>query len=164
MAREWRTVSRYPQYEVSNDGEIRHIGRGLRKQSIFANGYKYISLWIAEIGKCKVVPVHRLVAEAFIDNPQGKRCINHKDGNKQNNCVDNLEWCTYSENSLHMTYVLGREYHTPNAVECVESGIVYPSCAMACKSTGINMRNISSAATGKRKTAGGYHWRRIKGE
>ena len=166
MARgkEWRTVSRYPQYEVSNDGEIRHIGKSPRKQTTLKNGYNGIDIIDKTTGKRKLEYVHRLVAEAFIENPQGKRCINHKDGHKQNNCVENLEWCTYTENQLHMTYVLSKTYHPPIAVECVESGIIYPSYSMASKCTGISVRNISSAATGKRKNAGGYHWRRIKGE
>ncbi len=163
--KEWRTVSRYPQYEVSNDGEVRHIGKDVRKQTTMKNGYNYISMWIAETRKTKVLPVHRLVAEAFHDNPQGKRCINHKDGNKQNNSVENIEWCTDNENQLHMTYVLGHNHHPPQAVECVESGITYPSYSIAGKCTGVSCRNISLAAKGKRPTAGGYHWRWIeKGE
>lgn len=161
---EWRACARYPQYEVSNDGEIRHIGKSPRKQSKTKNGYYSVDIKDKTTGKRHWEYVHRLVAEAFIENPQGKRCINHKDGNKQNNLVENLEWCTHTENQLHMTYVLCKTYYPPIAVECVESGIIYPSYSMAGKCTGISCRIISAAANGKRKDAGGYHWRKIKGE
>lgn len=168
MARgkEWRTVSRYPQYEVSNDGEVRHIGKTkvrVLKQNP-RTGYMQITLWSADRGGCKTIRVHRLVAEAFIENPHGKRCINHKDGNRTNNCVENLEWCTNSENDIHKTYVLGHNRIQPKAILCVESGITYPSSTVAGKALGIDRKNINKVTNGKRETAGGYHWRWAKGE
>ena len=161
MARgiEWRTIARYPQYEVSNDGEVRCKGKGERKQFLNRNGYLYINIWDADKGQSKPLCVHRVVAEAFIDNPQGKRCINHKDGNKQNNCIENLEWCTHRENELHKTYVLGRNPHQPKAIVCKESGITYRSVNEAGALTGIPAGNIRKTLQGKRHTAGGYHWR-----
>lgn len=62
-------------------------------------GYQYVVL--SENGRSKYHAVHRLIAETFIPNPGNLPCINHKDGNKQNNAVDNLEWCTKSENTRH---------------------------------------------------------------
>jgi HNH endonuclease/NUMOD4 motif len=96
-------------YEVSNLGRVKSFryfksGRKvcLLKPSVHTKGYLYVGLAISEKGiKCKLFKVHRLVAEAFIDRIVGKEHINHKDGDKQNNRVDNLEWCTPKENARH---------------------------------------------------------------
>lgn len=78
-------------------------GRLLKKKEIkgghYTNGYQFVCL--RKNGNSKKFSVHRLVAEAFIPNPQNLPCVNHIDGNKQNNSVENLEWCTYSENLKH---------------------------------------------------------------
>lgn len=63
------------------------------------NGYKTVTIVLD--GKHKRFSLHRLIAETFIYNPEDKPCVNHKDGNKANNSVDNLEWCTHKENSNH---------------------------------------------------------------
>ena len=62
---------------------------------------KYLTVNLYDHGKRKTVDVHRLVAMAFIENVENKKCVNHIDGNKTNNYVKNLEWCTYSENLIH---------------------------------------------------------------
>ena len=88
----WKT-SEVKDIYVSNLG---NINSGYKKYYEFCfNGYKAIQVFN------KIYYVHRLVGKAFIPNPERKPCINHKDGNKLNNCVDNLEWVTYSENNKH---------------------------------------------------------------
>ena len=77
---EWRVINQYPHYEVSNKGNVRHIGKGNRKLGKNVNGYP--TVYIRHNGKYKSLLVHRLVAMAFIPNPQNKPHINHKDGNK----------------------------------------------------------------------------------
>lgn len=97
----WKDVSGYEdRYAVSTKGKV--YSKKLKKclQPIKTKkGYLSIELW--RNYKRKVVKIHRLVAETFLENPFSKKEINHKDGNKHNNCVENLEWCTRSENMLH---------------------------------------------------------------
>ena len=99
---EIRPVKGFPEYDVSSTGTVYSWKSGERvplKQRVDIDGYKTVGLYAD--GKCKRFKVHRLVANAFLEGVSGKDCVNHKDGNKWNNSVDNLEWCTRSENSLH---------------------------------------------------------------
>lgn len=84
--------------EVSEAGDVKSHGK-LIKGEIVRAGYKRVH--VSHEGKSYKFLVHRLVAEAFIDNPQKLPVVNHKDGNKLNNYVDNLEWITYSGNLAH---------------------------------------------------------------
>lgn len=117
MEEVWKTVPGYENiFEVSNFGQVRSLNRivktcynshrvvatKLRKQSINKNGYKRINA-----GNKRIVLVHRMVALAFIPNPENKPFINHIDANPSNNVVTNLEWCTHKEN-MHHAIKLGR--------------------------------------------------------
>lgn len=100
MEEEWRPVVGYEdRYEVSNQGRVRNLKGLIMKPSVHRDGY----LWIGLVSKTMPynVSVHRMVAKAFIPNPENKPTVNHKDGCKTNNRVDNLEWATYSENVRH---------------------------------------------------------------
>ena len=151
----WKTI--FERYEVSDDGVIRNKeSKKILKTFINDKGYEIVSLWLN--GKDKKFRVHRLVADAFISNPENKAQINHIDGNKLNNHADNLEWSTYSENISHRYYSLG--LGLMRKVRCIETGVVYNSQKEAERMTGINAANISSCCTHRPKyiTAGGYHW------
>jgi hypothetical protein len=101
----WRKIEEFKNYEVSNLGNVRSLNyrrtgeTKILKLGKDKNGYLYICLW--ENGKQYFKTVHRLVATAFISNPQGKPQINHINGDKENNRVSNLEWCTGKENCQH---------------------------------------------------------------
>lgn len=126
MIIQWKDIDGYPGYQVSNDGQVRSIdmplvnirgrlrqwkGRILRPSTRRkGNGYNSVSLGNASKS---TKMVHRLVAIAFIENPFKKPCVNHIDGNKKNNHVDNLEWATYSENEKHSYAVLGKKANCP---------------------------------------------------
>ena len=163
---EWRTIPKFPKYEVNREGVIRHkrIGR-ITKQKIKWNYYT-VSLKNPQRNKLTTVFVHRCVAEAFIPNTHNYPMINHKDGNKLNNHVDNLEWCTCSMNIQHaydtgLKVSLGNYLNRP-VVQVDENNVIverFPSIRAAEINTGI--RHIGEVVNGDRyrKRAGGYYWR-----
>lgn len=97
MSEQWKEIESCKGYYVSNLGQIKSPFKIL-KQQLDNDGYKVIKLNYG--GKKRNVKVHRLVAKAFIPNPLNKSDVNHKDYNPSNNCVNNLEWTTRSENNL----------------------------------------------------------------
>lgn len=95
---EWKEIANYKTYFVSKCGKVKRNGKLLKE--LVSNGYLKVTL----SHKCakKQFRIHRLVATAFLPEPlAGQSQVNHKDGNKQNNHVDNLEWCSPSENMKH---------------------------------------------------------------
>jgi hypothetical protein len=92
----WKPIEEYPNYEVSSHGRVRSFGSHIKKTHINGGGY-----YVVIFQRSKKLRVHILVAKTFIDNPNNHPIINHIDGNKLNNHVSNLEWTTYSENTLH---------------------------------------------------------------
>ncbi len=99
---QWKVIPGFDSYEISNTGKIRsHV----RKEIIMKpadNGVGYLRVVLHQNDKKRSVYVHRLVASAFVENPDNKPLINHIDNNPLNNNADNLEWCTYKENSEWM--------------------------------------------------------------
>lgn len=99
---EWRVINEFPNYEVSNYGNVRRVWKDhTNKKATMLNPFGYQIVHLSRQGVNKHRAIHRLVALAFIDNPDNLAEVNHKDGNKLNNCVDNLEWCSRSENMKH---------------------------------------------------------------
>jgi len=132
----------------------------------------YLRVRLNKDGKSIHKQVHRLVAEAFIPNPKNKSQVNHKDGNKENNSVKNLEWVSVKENIIHAFSVLGRKGSmfgktgskcpfSKRVLQIKNSKVVaeYSGTMEAERHTGICHENISSCCCGKTKTAGGYQWK-----
>ena len=113
----YKEIDNYPNYVVYDNGRVQNIktGRFLHPQ-FFGNGYLRVGL--SKDGKPKQFLVHRLVAEAFLPNPDNLPVVNHKDGNPSNNNVSNLEWCTqeYNTNYNSPTTVRGPKPYKPNKV------------------------------------------------
>ena len=168
---EWRTIFDFPNYEVSNKGNIRskeyndslgHLrsSKKLKKQ-VNNCGYEYVILSSKE-EKHKTLTVHRIVAKTFIPNPEEKEDVNHIDGNKLNNNVNNLEWTTTQEN-IKKRYEIGIDGNNYKAVEQrsldgKELYNIFKSSYEAEKITGIARQHIGACCRGEKKSAGGYSW------
>ena len=104
----WKSIQEYNIYEVSNFGNVRN--KITNKQLYYSNSNNgYLRVGLFKNHKRTMYSIHRLVAEAFIPNIHNKPCINHKDCDKKNNRVDNLEWCTYKENNSYKNHNLKRK-------------------------------------------------------
>ena len=155
---QWRAVEGYPGYEVSNLGRVRKNGK-LTSSHRTRKGYWQTNLYKRR--KQTLHYIHRLVAIAFIPNPENKPTVNHIDGDKNNNRVSNLEWATYLENNLHaIKNHLHRHYTRAVKQYDLQGNLLatYNSIVEANKATGVNKSNISQACRGVYKTIGGYRW------
>ena len=184
----WKTVPDFPNYEVSNFGDVRskdriseRMGNDARlkgmplKTKIVNGGYHRTTLYSGNRKAHKQFMVHRLVAMLFIPNPDNLPCVNHKDENPENNHVDNLEWCTYKYNSNYGTAIERRVKHqdwesiaskqaTP-VIQCEKDGTPIKTwhSMMECeRQTGMKCCGISLACQGKLKTYKGYVWRKAQ--
>ncbi len=95
----WKKIDRNPNYSINEKGEVRNDKTNQIKSPFVNKKNKYLIVDLYEDNKSKKVPIHRLVAEAFISNPKNKPTVDHIDGNRQNNAISNLRWATYSENN-----------------------------------------------------------------
>ena len=154
---EWRDIPDYEGiYKVSSHGRIYSmIKNRILNPTVSKDGYK--RFYACKNGKHKSIAVHRAVALAFL--PNSKEEVNHIDGDKTNNDLSNLEWVTRSENITHMYETLGKG-KIIRPVRCIETEIIYESCADACRKTGIYPSGIRNVVIGKKKSAGGYSWER----
>ena len=181
MTEIWKDIKGYEgRYQVSNLGNV--LSLHYHKTKIAKNlvlkptklGYLTVNL-MDDTGFVKAKKVHRLVAEAFIPNPERKPQVNHLSGDKTDNRVENLEWCTMSENMKHRCNVLnikppknglgkfGKLNGWSRSVLQIKNGIVireYDCLAEAERATGISYSNISTVCGKKKwhKSAGGYQW------
>jgi hypothetical protein len=101
-AENWRSINNYIKYEVSTHGRVRNAKSGrILKPQTDSDGYLFVRL--SKDGKCKNHKIHRLIAQEFIDNPHNKPCVDHINRDRKDNFLDNLRWCTASENSRNKT-------------------------------------------------------------
>lgn len=165
----WKDIKGYEGiYQVSNMGNIRSLNyRKMNQNKILKldkdiNGYLNADLNLN--GKREVYKVHRLVAEAFIENKHNKKVINHKNGIREDNRVENLEWCTSSYNN---TNIVKRQYknvkRNRKEIEQYDENNnlikTWNSISTASIETGISYPNICSCCKGRLNSAGGYIWK-----
>jgi hypothetical protein len=192
----WRDIPGYEgYYQVSNFGRVKSLSRKvynrggfhISKEKILKQQLRkdrYFNVHLLKEGIVKIFFVHRLVALAFLPNPNQLPDINHKDENPSNNCVDNLEWCTEKYNMNYGTvierrkasFVRNNSFKKANATK-VKNGsrgaekpvegiskdggstLSYRSICEASRETGISQGNIGECCRGIRSSAGGYYWK-----
>ena len=178
----WKDIENYEGfYQVSNLGRVRSLERDIYypngtvhhlKEKILASnldrhGYQYVNLY--KNGEGKKMLVHRLVAMAFIPNPENNPQVNHKDENPLNNFVENLEWCTASYNTNYGTrnermiqnrrsYKLGN-HPQAKSVFCEELNKTFDCAKRAGEELGIDVSSIVKVCKAKAKIAGKLHWK-----
>ncbi len=170
-------------YKVSNMGRVKSLcmynnryGKYCYRERILKpapNNIKHYNVVLSKNKEEKHFYVHRLVAQAFIPNPNNLPIVNHKDENPANNNVENLEWCDIQYNNTYGTFIQRRVKNTDysklkNYEKCQKEVIqmdlnnkiirIYKSLTEASKATGSQVSKISSCCTGKRRTTNGYKW------
>ena len=138
-------------YEVSTEGNVRNMRTGkILKPAIINGGYKQVLL--SQNNKRKYCLVQRLVAEAFIPNPNGFTDVDHINHDRQDNRVENLQWLSH-ENNVRRS--------RNKKVYCVELDQTFDSITEASEVTGIYQSNITACCQDKQRTAGGYTWKYV---
>lgn len=155
-------IKDYPNYLITENGKVysNNYGRITRLRThINRGGYERIGL--CRDGKTKMFLIHDLVAKAFLPNPNNKPFINHKDENKLNNNVNNLEWCNSKENNSYGTRLARiAESNKKRVIQLDKDGNVlkeWDSQTDAGRSLGL--KNINACLKGRRKLCGGFMWR-----
>ena len=180
MTEEWRVIQGFEErYSVSNMGRVkvhksilngangckRHMPEKILKPKKPKNGYLMVALGRNIDGTRRTKLIHRLVAEAFIPNPEGKPTVNHIDENKRNNRVDNLEWCTYAENLHHnndSVIIRGAETQRTYFGQYDLDGNlikVWHGLKKMDRETEFSRKSVSLCCKGKMETHKGYKWK-----
>lgn len=171
---EWRIIEEFPNYYISNLGNIKRRDGFAMKQKT-ENGYKRIGL--TKNGEQSMRFVHRLVAAAFIPNPKNLPQVNHINENKADNCVENLEWTSSANNTNYGTRnqrVSEKMKNKPlteehkkklsesakkRKVENLDTGEIFNSLKEAGDSVKLTYQSVAAVCRGVRPTAGGYRWK-----
>jgi len=166
----WKDIAGYEgRYQVSTLGRVRNSKTARICKPSKCGGsrnYLHVTLYQGSHDSRKSVSIHRLVADAFIPNPDNLPEVNHIDGNGFNNVVSNLEWITHAENMIHASKVLGKRVACcetfAKPIIRVEDGQIFNSITEAAKACGMKTGAcISHCLNGRpyHNTAGGYHWK-----
>ena len=151
--RRWRDTD----YEVSDTGKVRRSDDHRHKMRTVTNNSGYTLAHLSVDGRSVMVPVHRMVAECFVDNPLGKPVIDHIDRDKSNNRACNLRWVSSKENSANRDMNFQRR---PVRMYC-DAGLldIFPTCAAASRAVGVTCYGVKACCEGWQATCKGYRFR-----
>lgn len=175
----WRDIAGYDKYQVSNYGNVRSLdynrtGRIKELKPYFTHD-GYLMITLCKEGKRSKKRLHRLVAEAFLENPDNKPEVNHIDGDKTNNHIFNLEYVTCKENINHawnnglceqiressrQSVKIAQESRK-KSVKCITTDMIYDSVVEAERQTGVARQNIAKCCNGERKSAGKLNGKKL---
>lgn len=170
----WRPIKGYEGlYEVSNLGRIKSLKRLVKKWDGYrtvtekiltpkTNNRGYLRITLCKDGITKTFSPHRLVAEAFLDNPDNLPCVNHKDENPLNNVVSNLEWCTYSYNNSYgnRNNRIALSKSKPVLQYTLDGQFVKEwTSTMECGRNGFQQSSVASCCRGERNKHKNYIWK-----
>jgi hypothetical protein len=172
----WKDIQGFEGYYlISSKGRVMSLDRAIKRPGPRGNtkvrsrilknrdngrGYATVALHKNELRR--YAKVHRLVAEAFVPNPDNCATVNHKDGNKANNCAENLEWCSFSDNTAHAIRTgIHNAAKERRAIVCIETGKTYQSIRAAALDLNVLPGSISNVLNGKSKTAKNLTFERV---
>ena len=161
-----KALKDFPAYAVTESGEVYNTKTGKKLKPIKHGRYWGVTLYDGK-GGYKINSIHRIVAETYIPNPDNLPFVNHKDENKENNNVCNLEWCTTKYNNHYgrnkpINNLNGYIKNSKPVCQISADGTtvaIYVSGREAARQTGVQQTNIVKCCLGKAKTAGGYQWK-----
>ena len=156
----WRQIEKYPNYDASSEGRIRNRKTGrILKTNTSETGYERLSL--SKNSHQTTERVHRIIADTFIDGDHTGLDVNHIDGDKSNNCIDNLEFCTRQENIQHAFRTGLSHGSRKKAVRIIETGEEFDSTNECAIAIGADRTQIKDCLHGKCKTYKGLHFEYI---
>lgn len=167
MEEQWAEIKNFEDYQISNFGRVKSFKQDKTNGKIlsFGSSGKYLTVCLRKNNKSYNKYIHRLVAKAFINNPNNLLEVNHKDENPHNNYVNNLEWISRIDNNQYGTRLQRslekRNYkETPHfrKVKCIETDEIFSSISAAARSVGVRDTSIRKVCIGKAKTCKNLHW------
>ena len=171
----WKDILGYEgYYQISNKGRIKSLDRYVEPKGKFIkvkgkilnlnknnSGYFYLNLCTNNLRKKFLI--HRLVAIAFLPNPNKLKCVNHKDENKSNNNVENLEWCDHKYNNNYGSFKSRISQKNSKSVVCLELDKKFKNQKEAANYFDLKQSAISFCCYNPNRTSGGYHWKFAEG-
>ena len=158
---DWKVIDDFPRYLISNRGEVFSITSNKVLRVGINKGYAKVVLCNSATGNNKTIEIHRLVAKAFVNNPNPNEFVqvNHKDENTLNNNANNLEWCTASYNANYGTRTIRMAQTQGHSIKAFKNGVLvgtFYSQSKCARELNISQPGVNRAVRGLQKTVGGY--------